>query len=74
VKLYALHGSVVPVGVTVMFGLCNPPHRGCGELAKPRLLYPLVWIPCFGTVNTGVVKQSSYVIGDLESRATCCDR
>jgi hypothetical protein len=44
--------------VTVMLGLCNPPRRGCGEPAKPGLLYPLVWISCCGTVNTGVVKQS----------------
>jgi hypothetical protein len=58
VKLHALHGSVVPAGVTVLLGLCNPPHRGCGEPAKPRLLYPLVWIPCCGIVFVGVVKQS----------------
>jgi hypothetical protein len=51
-EVHALHGSVVPVGVTVMLGLCNPPCRGCGEPAKPRLksrVYPLVWIPCCGT-------------------------
>jgi hypothetical protein len=58
VKLHALHGSVVPAGVIVLLGLCNPPHRGCGEPAKPRLLYPLVWIPCCGIVFVGVVKQS----------------
>jgi hypothetical protein len=57
-KLHALHGSVVPVGVIVLLGLCNPPHRGCGELAKPVMLYPLVWIPCCGIVFAGVVKQS----------------
>jgi hypothetical protein len=45
VKLHALHGSVVPAGVTVLLGLCNPPRRGHGEPAKPGLLYPLVWIP-----------------------------
>jgi hypothetical protein len=45
VKLHALHGSVVPTGVTVLLGLCNPPRQGHGELAKPGLLYPLVWIP-----------------------------
>jgi hypothetical protein len=44
------HESVVPVGVTVMLGLCNPPHRGHGEPAKPGLLHPLVWIPCCDTV------------------------
>jgi hypothetical protein len=42
VKLHALHGSVVPAGITVMLGLCNPSRRGRGELAKPGLLYPLV--------------------------------
>jgi hypothetical protein len=42
VKLYALLGSVVPVGVTVLLGLCNPPHRGHCEPAKPGLLYPLM--------------------------------
>jgi hypothetical protein len=51
VKLNALLGSVVPLGVTVLLGLCNPPRRGHGEPAKPRLLYPLVWIPCSDTVN-----------------------
>jgi hypothetical protein len=51
VKLHTLHGSVVPIGVTVMLGLCNPPHRGCGEPAKPGLFYPLVWIPCYDTVS-----------------------
>jgi hypothetical protein len=51
VKLHALQGRVVLVGVTVMLGLCNPPRRGRGKLAKPRLLYPLVWIPCCDTVS-----------------------
>jgi hypothetical protein len=50
-KLHALHGSVVVVGVIVLLGLYNPPRRGCGEPAKPELLYPLVWIPCCDTVN-----------------------
>jgi hypothetical protein len=58
VKLHALHGSVVPVGVTVKLGLCNPPRRGCGEPTKPGLLYPLVWIPCCDIVFVGVAKQS----------------
>jgi hypothetical protein len=51
VKLHALHGSVVRVRVTVLLRLCNPPCRGHGELAKPVLLYPLVWIPCYDTVS-----------------------
>jgi hypothetical protein len=42
VMLHTLHGSVVPTGVTVLLGLCNPPHRGRGEPAKPGLLYSLV--------------------------------
>jgi hypothetical protein len=51
VKLHALHESVVPTGVTVLLGLCNRPCRGCGEPVKPRVLYPLVWIPCCNTVS-----------------------
>jgi hypothetical protein len=51
VKLHALHGSVVSAGVTVLLGLCNPPYQGHGELVKPRLMYPLVWIPCCDTVS-----------------------
>jgi hypothetical protein len=51
VKLHALHGSVVPTGVTAMLGLYNPPRRGHGEPAKPGLLYPHVWIPCCDTVS-----------------------
>jgi hypothetical protein len=46
-----MHGSVAPLGVTVLLGLCNSPRRGRGELAKPGLLYPLVWIPCYDTVS-----------------------
>jgi hypothetical protein len=34
--------DVVPTGVTVLLGLCNPPCRGHGEPAKPGLLYPLM--------------------------------
>jgi hypothetical protein len=44
---HTLHRSVVPVRVTVLLELCNPPCRGRGEPAKPGLLYPLVWIPCW---------------------------
>jgi hypothetical protein len=51
VKIHALHGSVVPAGVTILLGLCNPPCRGHGETAKPGLLYPHVWIPCYDIVN-----------------------
>jgi hypothetical protein len=51
VKLYTLHESVVPAGVTILLGLCNPPRQGCDEPAKPRLLYPLVWIPYCDTVS-----------------------
>jgi hypothetical protein len=51
VKLHALHGSVVPAWVTVLWGLCNPQRWGHGEPAKPGLLYPLVWIPCYDIVN-----------------------
>jgi hypothetical protein len=51
-------GSVVPAGVTVLLGLCNPPHRGCGLSAKPVLLYTLVSISYCGIVFAGVAKQS----------------
>jgi hypothetical protein len=51
VKLHALHGSVVPTGVAVLLGLGNPPRRGCGEPAKPGLMYPLVWIPSCDIVS-----------------------
>jgi hypothetical protein len=45
-------------GVAVLLGLCNPPRQGCGEPAKPRLLYPLVWIPCCGIVFAEIAKQN----------------
>jgi hypothetical protein len=69
VKLHALHRSVVPVGVTVLLGLCNPPHRGRGQPAKPGLLYPVVWIPCYDTVSEKLGAQSRVgsIAGDLES-------
>jgi hypothetical protein len=51
VKLHALDRRVVPIGVTVLLGLCNSPRRGRGEPTKPGLLYPLVWIPCCDTVS-----------------------
>jgi hypothetical protein len=49
VKLHALNESVVPAGVTVLLGICNPSRRGHGDSAKPGLLYPLVWISCYDT-------------------------
>jgi hypothetical protein len=51
VKLHALHGSVVPIGVAVLLGLYNAPRRGHGEPAKPGLLYPLLWFPCYDIVS-----------------------
>jgi hypothetical protein len=50
-KLHALYGSVEPARVTILLGICNPPRRGRGETANPRLLYLLVWIPCCDTVS-----------------------
>jgi hypothetical protein len=35
----------------IVLGICNPPCRGCGEPAKPGLLYSLVWIPYCDTVS-----------------------
>jgi hypothetical protein len=69
VKLHALHGSVVPAGVTILLGHCNPPHRCHGEPAKPRLLYPLVWIPCCDTVSEkpGSRRRVGSMASDLES-------
>jgi hypothetical protein len=76
VKLHTLHESVIPVGVTVLLGHCNPPRRGHGELAKPGLLYPLVWILCCDIVSekpgSGSIVGS--IASDLESWVTCCDR
>jgi hypothetical protein len=69
VKLHALLRSVVPARVTVMLGPCNPPHRGRGELAKPGLLYPLVWIPCCDIVSEipGLRSRVGMIPSDLES-------
>jgi hypothetical protein len=69
VRLHAFHGSVVPARVTVLLGLCNPPRRGHGELAKPGLLYPLMWIPCCDTVSEilGPRSRVGTMAGDLES-------
>jgi hypothetical protein len=76
VKLHALHRSVVPTGVIVMLGLCNPPHRGRGEPVKARLLYPLVWLPCCDTVSEKLGSRSRVgsIASDLESWVMCCDR
>jgi hypothetical protein len=76
VKLHALHGSVVPTGVTILLRLCNPPHRGRGGPAKPGLLYPLVWIPCCGIVSEKLGSRSRVgsIASDLESLVMCCDR
>jgi hypothetical protein len=76
VKLHTLHESVVLAGVIVLLGLCDPPRRGCGELAKPWLLYPLVWIPCNDTISEKLGSQSRVdnIASDLESWVTCCDR
>jgi hypothetical protein len=76
VNLHALHRSVVPVGVTVLLGLCNPPHQCRGEPAKPGLLYLLMWIPCCNTVSekSGSWSRVGSIASDLESWITCCDR
>jgi hypothetical protein len=76
VKLYALHGSVVPTAVVVLLGLCNPPSRGHAEPAKPGLLYPLVWITCCDTVSEKPVSRSivGSIASELESGLTWCDR
>jgi hypothetical protein len=69
VKLHVLHRSVVPAGVTVLLGLCNPPRPGHDKLAKPGLLYPLVWIPCCDIVSEKLGSRSKVgnVASDLES-------
>jgi hypothetical protein len=76
VKFHTLHGSVVPTGVIVLLGLCNPPHRGHGEPAKPGLLYPLVWISSYDTVSEipRLLSRVGSIVGDLESWVTCYDR
>jgi hypothetical protein len=67
VKLHALHGSVVPIGVTILLGLYNPPRRGRGEPTKLVLLYPLFWIPCYDTVSEkpGSRSRVGNIAGDL---------
>jgi hypothetical protein len=67
--LHALHGSVVPVGVTILLGLCKPPRRGLGGPAKPGLLYPLVWILYCDIVSEIPRPRSKVgsIVGDLES-------
>jgi hypothetical protein len=64
------------MGVTDLLGLCNPPRCGRGKLAKPGLLYPLVWIPCCDTVSEkpGSRSKVGRIAGDLESWVTCCHR
>jgi hypothetical protein len=60
-----------------MLELCNPPRRGCGELAKPGLksrVYPLVWISCCGIFCLGSRSRVGSKAGDLESWVMCCDR
>jgi hypothetical protein len=76
VKLHALHGSVVPTGVIVLLGLCNPPRRGRGEPAKHGLLYPLMWIPFCDTISElpGSLSRVGSIVGDLESWVMYCDR
>jgi hypothetical protein len=70
-----MHRSVVPTGVIVLLGLCNPPRQGRDEPAKPGLLYPLIWIPCCDTVSEKSGRQSRVgsIVSDLESWVTCCD-
>jgi hypothetical protein len=67
---------VVPTGVIVMLGFCNPPHRGRAEPANPGLLHPLVWIPCCDIVSekSGSRSRVGSIESDLESWVTCCDR
>jgi hypothetical protein len=76
VNLHALYGSVVPAGVIVLLGLCNPPRRGHGESAKPGLLYPLVWIPCYDTVSEKLGSRSRVgsIASELASWVMCRDR
>jgi hypothetical protein len=76
VKLHDLHESVVPAGVTVLFGHCNPPCQGRGKLAKPGLLYPLVWIAFYDTIceKLGSRSRVGSIASDLESWIMCYDR
>jgi hypothetical protein len=69
VKLHALNKSVEPIGVIVLLGLYSPPRRGRGEPAKPGLLYPLVWIPCYDTVSEkpGSRSRVGSIVGELDS-------
>jgi hypothetical protein len=68
-KLHTFYGSVVPAGVKILLGLCNPPRRGHGEPAKPGLMYPLVWIPYCDTVSEilGLQSRVGSIASDWES-------
>jgi hypothetical protein len=60
------------IPVRALLGLCNPRSRGCGEPAKPGLLYSLVSIPCYDTVTEKPGSQSRVgsIASDLESWVT----
>jgi hypothetical protein len=44
----AIRIVVVPIGVTVLLSICNPPHSWTGIVGPslPSLTIALVWIPC----------------------------
>jgi hypothetical protein len=75
-EAHAFHGSVIPAGVTILLGLCNPPCRDHGEPAKPGLLYPPMWIPSCDTVSEilGLRNRVGSIASDLKSWVTCYDR
>jgi hypothetical protein len=56
---------VVPIGVVVLLGLCNPPHRGVNS--QPNLGRSDECTPCVDSllfyIPPGVVKQSRLRIG-----------
>jgi hypothetical protein len=62
--------------IRVLLGLYNPTRQGHGEPAKPGLLYPHVWIPCYDIVSEkpGPRSRVDIIAGDLESWVTCHDR
>jgi hypothetical protein len=75
VKLHTLHGSVVPAGVIVLLGFCNPPRQGRGEPDKPGLCIPLCgFLAMIQLVRYRGHEGVGSIAGSLESRVTCCDR
>ena len=59
---------VVAAEVTVLLGLCNPPHPGVDSrpsLGRRYAPQPLVWIPCCAMDRVGSRSRVGYVRVDI---------